>query len=101
MSAIIKKEKEMKKLTPEKNIKESKIPLLPSDFDIKKVGESLEEYKKKESKEEPKLQFRCAGPNPNKKCGHRDENKKGGIVKKGMHKMPNGKKMKNSDMKKK
>jgi len=27
--------------------------------------------------------------------------KKGGIVKKGMHKMPNGKKMKNSDMKKK
>ena len=74
----IKKEKEMKKLTPEKNIKESKIPLLPSDFDIKKVGESLEEYKKKESKEEPKLQFRCAGPNPTKKCGHRDEKKKGG-----------------------
>jgi len=27
--------------------------------------------------------------------------KKGGIVKKGMHKMPNGKMMKNSDMKKK
>jgi len=77
----IKKEKEMKKLTPEKNIKESKIPLLPSDFDIKKVGESLEEYKKKESKEEPKLQFRCAGPNPSKKCGHRDEKKKGGLTK--------------------
>ena len=36
-----------------------------------------------------------------KKGGHRDEKKKGGIVKKGMHKMPNGKKMKNSDMKKK
>ena len=97
----LKKEKEMKKLTPEKNIKESKIPLLPSDFDIKKVGESLEEYKKKEPKEEPKLQFRCAGPNPSKKCGHRDEKKKGGMVKKGMHKMPNGKMMKNSDMRKK
>ena len=77
----IKKEKEMKKLTPEKNIKESKIPLLPSDFDIKEVNKSLEEYKKKESKEEPKLQFRCAGPNPIKKCGNRDEKKKGGQAK--------------------
>jgi hypothetical protein len=27
--------------------------------------------------------------------------KKGGMIKKGMHKMPNGKMMKNSDMKKK
>ena len=26
--------------------------------------------------------------------------KKGGMIKEGMHKMPNGKKMKNSDMKK-
>ena len=44
----IKKEKEMKKLTPDKNAKPTKVPLLPSDFDIKKVDKSLEEYKKKE-----------------------------------------------------
>jgi hypothetical protein len=39
----------MKKLTPDKNAKESKIPLLPSDFDIKEIDKSLEEYKKKKN----------------------------------------------------
>ena len=68
-------------LKPDKNAKPTKVPLLPSDFDIKEVDKSLEEYKKKEKEEPEKLQFRCAGPNPSKKCGHRDEKKKGGMVK--------------------
>ena len=103
-------------LKPDKNVKPTKALIEESDLS-----------KEKPPKEEEKLQFRCAGPNPSKKCGHRDEKKKGGMVKdnkkiqpkkgiliiigtkdkeskkmkKGMHKMPNGKMMKNSDMKKK
>ena len=84
---------------------------IPKLGTVKLPGEISEKYfkdfshialpiKAKESKEEPKLQFRCAGPNPSKKCGHRDEKKKGGMVKKGMHKMSGGKMMKDSDMKK-
>ena len=34
----------------------------------------------KEKSPEDTLQFRCAGPNQNKKCGHRDSKKKGGYV---------------------
>ena len=68
-------------LKPDKNAKPTKVPLLPSDFDIKEVDKSLEEYKKKEKEEPEKLQFRCAGPNPSKKCGHRDGKKKGGQAK--------------------
>jgi len=74
----IKKEKEMKKLTPEKNIKESKIPLLPSDFDIKEIDKSVKEYEKKES-EKPK--FRCAGGKNKDGLQFRGGCKKGGQAK--------------------
>ena len=109
-------------LKPDKNAKPTKVPLLPSDFDIKEVDKSLEEYKKKEKEESEKPQFRCAKRDPSIGCGHKGDikkMKKGGSVKKGiliivgtkdkeskkmkkgMHKMPNGKMMKNSDMDKK
>jgi hypothetical protein len=78
----IKKEKEMKKLTPDKNAKESKIPLLPSDFDIKEVDKSLEEYKKKEKEESEKPKFRCAGGKNKDGLQFRGGCKKGGVVKK-------------------
>jgi ribosomal protein L21E len=74
----IKKEKEMKKLTPDKNAKESKIPLLPSDFDIKEIDKSVKEYEKKES-EKPK--FRCAGGKNKDGLQFRGGCKKGGQAK--------------------
>ena len=86
-------------VTPEEmdkllNPPEIKIPRIPSDKEIKDVTKSVEDFKKKE-KQEPKLQFRCQGPNQEKKCGHRDEKKKGGsttpvippALKKGMKKI--------------
>ena len=120
--------KETEKIKPV-NVPDKRINLKP-DKNVKPTKALIEESdlsKEKPPKEEEKLQFRCAGPNPSKKCGHRDEKKKGGMVKdnkkiqpkkgiliiigtkdkeskkmkKGMHKMPNGKMMKNSDMKKK
>jgi len=63
----------MTPLKPDKNAKPTKVPIEESNLS-----------KEKPPKEEEKLQFRCAGPNPSKKCGHRDEKKKGGIVKKGI-----------------
>ena len=60
----------MTPLKPDKNASVSKMP-----------NEDLS--KEKPPKEEEKLQFRCAGPNKEKKCGHRDEKKKGGQVKVG------------------
>ena len=75
----LKKEREMIKLTPDKNVKESKIPLLPSDFDIKEIDKSIKEYEKKES-EKPK--FRCAGGKNKEGLQFRGGCKKGGIVKK-------------------
>jgi hypothetical protein len=74
----IKKEKEIKKLTPDKNAKESKIPLLPSDFDIKEIDKSVKEYEKKES-EKPK--FRCAGGKNKDGLQFRGGCKKGGQAK--------------------
>jgi hypothetical protein len=74
----LKKEKEMKKLTPDKNAKESKIPLLPSDFDIKEIDKSVKEYEKKES-EKPK--FRCAGGKNKDGLQFRGGCKKGGQAK--------------------
>ena len=86
-------------VTPEEmdkllNPPEVKIPKIPSDKEIAGVSKSVEDFKKKE-KQEPKLQFRCQGPNQEKKCGHRDEKKKGGsttpiippALKKGMKKI--------------
>ena len=63
----------MTPLKPDKNAKPTKVPIEESNLS-----------KEKPPKEEEKLQFRCAGPNPSKKCSHRDEKKKGGIVKKGI-----------------
>ena len=74
----IKKEKEIKKLTPDKNAKEFKIPLLPSDFDIKEIDKSVKEYEKKES-EKPK--FRCAGGKNKDGLQFRGGCKKGGQAK--------------------
>jgi hypothetical protein len=76
----VKKEREMKKLTPDKNAKESKIPLLPSDFDIKEIDKSVKEYEKKES-EKPK--FRCAGGKNKDGLQFRGGCKKGGQAKVG------------------
>ena len=78
----IKKEKEMKKLTPDKNAKPTKVPLLPSDFDIKEVDKSLEEYKKKEKEESEKPKFRCSGGKNKDGLQFRGGCKKGGVVKK-------------------
>ena len=61
----------MTPLKPDKNAKPTKALIEESDLS-----------KEKPPKEE-KLQFRCAGPNPSKKCGHRDEKKKGGQAKVG------------------
>ena len=77
----IKKEKEMKKLTPDKNAKPTKVPLLPSDFDIKEVDKSLEEYKKKEKEESEKPKFRCAGGKNKDGLQFRGGCKKGGQAK--------------------
>ena len=74
-------------LKPDKNAKPTKVPLLPSDFDIKEVDKSLEEYKKKEKEESEKPQFRCAKRDPSIGCGHKGDikkMKKGGSVKKGI-----------------
>ena len=71
--------KETEKIKPV-NVPDKRINLKP-DKNVKPTKALIEESdlsKEKPPKEEEKLQFRCAGPNPTKKCGHRDEKKKGG-----------------------
>ena len=75
--------KETEKMKPV-NVPDKRINLKPdkNDKPTKALIEESDLSKEKPPKEEEKLQFRCAGPNPIKKCGDRDQKKKGGMIKK-------------------